>query len=145
MPDGTGVAEGQGITLSFASSSVTLNILDVNYSGISRTDIDISDQGTTGLRRYIPSTLAEGGDVTFNVNWNLQDQAALYTLATSTTAENITITYPFSDSATNSDAADDVFSGYVKNITKSGSEGSLINGSVVIKVADDITFDDESV
>jgi hypothetical protein len=136
----TGIQEGQGFTLGFGSSSVTLNLLDVNMDGISRTDVLTTDQSTTGLETYIASTVAEGGTFTFNVNWNFTDQAALYTLATSTAAETITITPP----KTLTTAGTIAFSGYVNNLNMNGQKGTLCNGTMVIKVADDITFTDEA-
>ena len=142
MPS-TGVAEGQGITLTFGTSSLTVNIVDVNQSGITRQDVNTSDQATTGLETYIPSTLAEGGDFNFKVNWNLSDHAALYTAATSASAETITITYPKNNSG-NAIAADDEFTGYINMINKTGQKGSVIEGNIKIKVADDITVTDEA-
>ena len=142
MPS-TGVAEGQGITLGFGTSSLTLNIVDVNQSGITRQDVNTSDQGTTGLETYIPSTLAEGGDFNFKVNWNLYDHAALYTAATSGAVETITITYP-KNTAGDATAPDDEFSGYINMINKTGQKGTVIEGNIKIKVADDMTVTDET-
>lgn len=139
MPS-TGVREGQGFTIGFSSSSVTVNLVDVNMEGITRSDVLTSDQGTTGLETYIASTLAEGGTFNFSINWNFLDHAALYTLATSTAAETVTITPP----KVLTTAGTIAFTGYVNNISMTGQKGSVCNGSMRIKVADDITFTDES-
>ena len=136
----TGIQEGQGFTLGFGSSSVTLNLVDVNVDGITRTDVLTSDQATTGLETYIASTLAEGGTCSFAINWNFTDHNALYTLATSTAAETITITPP----KTLITAGIIVFTGYVNSINMIGQKGSLCNGTLRIKVADDMTFTDEA-
>lgn len=136
----TGIQEGQGFTLGFGSSSVTINLLDVSMDGISRSDIMTTDQSTTGLETYINSTVAEGGTFTFNVNWNFEDHNALYTLATSSAAETITITPP----KTLATAGTIAFSGYVNDLNMNGQKNNLCNGTIRIKVADDMTFTDES-
>ena len=74
MASGTGKAEGQGFTVSFAVLAIILNLLDVNITGPSVTSINCSDQSTTGFEEYIASTLKEGGNYTFNIQWNLEDQ-----------------------------------------------------------------------
>lgn len=140
MPSGTGTHEGMGFTLGFDSSSVILNLVDVNIDGITRSDILTSDQSTTGLETYINSTLAEGGTCSFAINWNFTDHAALYALATSSAPETMTITPP----TTLASASTIEFSGYVNSINMTGQKGSLCNGTLRVKVADDITFTDES-
>ena len=137
----TGIKEGQGITITFGTTSVTLNLLDVTMSGVTRTDIETSDQDTTGYMNYIPSTLAEGGTFVCNVNWNLNDHNALMVAATTAAAETITFTYPKVNSA-DATAPTDAFTGYINSITKTVAKGSLINGTMTLKVADDISVTD---
>jgi hypothetical protein len=116
----TGIQEGQGFTLGFGTSSVTVNLVDVNVDGITRTDVLTTDQSTTGLETYIASTIAEGGTCTFAINWSFTDQAALYTLATATDAETITITPP----KTLATAGTIAFTGYVNSINLVGQKGT---------------------
>ena len=60
---GTGIKEGQGITISLAAIAAVLNVLDISMDGVSVSDIDTSDQDTTGYKTYVASTLKEGGTV----------------------------------------------------------------------------------
>jgi len=130
---GAGIKEGQGITIGFASIAAVLNILEVSMDGVSVSDINTSDQDTTGYKTYIASTLKEGGTVTFTVNWNLNDQSVL--MAAIGTTDTLTITYPAAVTVAGTDA----FSCYINDVSKTGAEGDLIKGTIKIKVADDIT------
>ena len=133
---GTGTVEGQGITVAFAALSLTLNLLDISMDGVSVSDINCSDQATTGGEEYIASSLREGGTYTVNLNWNLQDQAAL--MAAIGTTDTITFTYPKATSGSAA-AGSDAFSGYINNVSKNGGKGDLFKGTVVFKVAGTIT------
>ena len=136
---GTGVQEGQGFTVAFSTLSLTLNFVDVSEDGPEVTNINCSDQGTTGYEEYLPSTLKEGGSYTFNVNWNLTDQNALY--AAMGVVDTVTITWP----KTLATAATDVFDGYIQKITKTAQKGSLITGVITIfKDGTGISYTDES-
>ena len=136
----SGIKEGQGITLTFATLSVTLNLLDVSQDGVSVEDINTSDQATTGYEAYVGSTLIEGGTYTWNINWNLLDQNAL--MAGMGSSDTITATYPKSISTAQS-AANDSVPAYINNISKTGAKGSLINGTITFKVSGTPTFTDE--
>lgn len=133
---GTGTTEAIGITVAFGSLSLTLNMLDINMDGVSVSDINCSDQATTGGEEYVGSTLVEGGTYTINVNWNLTDQAAL--MAAVGTTDTITFTYPISTSG-NLTAGSDAFSGYINNVSKSGAMKDLFKGTITFKIAGTIT------
>ena len=133
---GTGTTEAIGITVAFGSLSLTLNMLDINMDGVSVSDINCSDQATTGGEEYVGSTLIEGGTYTINVNWNLQDQAAL--MAAVGTTDTITFTYPKASSGSAA-AGSDAFSGYINNVSKTGAMKALFTGTIVFKIAGTIT------
>lgn len=135
----TGIKEGIGATLGFGTSSLTLNIVDVNLDGITMEDIPTFDQSTTGYRTYVSSTLAEGGTLSFDVNWNAYDHAALE--AAKGVSQTITVTLP-KPTSTDTTAPSYAFSGYINSLSKSVVIDELISGSIQIKVADDITFTD---
>ncbi len=137
---GTGTKEGQGITVAFATLSLTLNLLDVSQDGVTVEDINCSDQATTGYEEYVASTLIEGGTYTWNVNWNLLDQLALY--AGMGSADTMTVTYPKSAS-TATTAANDAVPVYINSISKTGAKGSLINGTITFKVTGTPTYGNE--
>ena len=135
-----GIKEGQGIVLTFAVLSLTLNLLDVSQDGVTVEDINTSDQATTGYESYVGSTLVEGGTYTWAVNWNLIDQVALY--AAMGTSDTMTATYPKSVS-TAQNAASDAVPIYINSISKNGAKGDLIKGSITFKVAGTPTYVDE--
>lgn len=139
---GTGVKEGQGVTITFGSLIIVLNLVDINQDGVTIADINCSDQSTTGYEEYVPSTLAEGGTYTCLVNWNLKDQVALY--AALGVVDTITFVYPKNETAAVTPASDS-FDGYINSISKIAQKDNLIQGTVVFKVAKDITYVDESV
>lgn len=136
MAAGTGIKEGQGITLTFAAIAAVVNIVDVSMDGVSVTDVSTSDQATAGFETYVGSTLKEGGTFTFKINWNLLDQAVL--MAAIGTTDVMTVTYPKSISGS-AVAGSDAFPGYINDISKTGAKGTVIEGSMKIKVAGDIT------
>jgi hypothetical protein len=133
---GTGTKEAIGITVGFAALSLTLNLLDINLDGVSVSDINCSDQATTGGEEYVGSTLIEGGTYTTNVNWNLQDQAAL--MAAIGTTDTITFTYPKAASGSAA-AGSDAFPGYINSVSKAGAMKALFTGTIVFKIAGTIT------
>lgn len=133
---GTGTKEGQGITVAFAALTLTLNLLDINMDGVSVTDINCSDQSTTGGEEYVGSTLVEGGTYTCNLNWNLQDQAAL--MAAIGTTDTITFSYPKA-TVGSAVAGSDAFPGYINNVSKTGAKGDLFKGTITFKIAGTIT------
>lgn len=135
----TGIKEGIGATIGFATSSLTLNVKDVNLDGISVENIETWDQSTTGYRTYIASTLTEGGTISFDVNWNAYDHSALE--GALGVSQTITITLPKVVS-TDTTAPSYAFSGYVNSMSKSVVIDELIQGSLQIKVAGTITFTD---
>ena len=136
----TGIKEGIGATAGFGTSSVTLNIVDIQKDAITKEDIPTFDQSTTGYRTYVASTLTEGGTVTLACNYNGYDHAALE--GSLGVAQTITITLPKVVS-TDATAPSYAFSGYVKSIDGPNINiDDLIKGNIVIKVADDITFTD---
>jgi hypothetical protein len=139
---GTGTVEGQGVTIAFATLSLTLNMVDLSQDGVSVADINCSDQDTTGYEDYVGGTLKEGGTYTVNVNWNMLDHAALF--AAIGTTDTVTITYLKSNS-TNTIAPSDAFPAYINNVSKPTiGKNDLIKGTIVFKIAGDITVTDEA-
>ena len=135
----TGIKEGIGATLGFGTSSVTINLVDVNLDGVSVEDIPTFDQSTTGYKTYVSSTLTEGGTVGFKVNWNLYDHAALEGALGLAQTLTITLPKPVAGDAT---APSYAFTGYLKQIQANNTIGTLVEGTCSLKVADDITFTD---
>ena len=139
---GTGTVEAQGITMSLATLTYALNLLDISMDGVSVSDILFSDQSTTGYEEYIGSTLKEGGTYTVNVNWNMRDHAAL--MAAIGTTDTATFTYPKVLSG-DTTAPSDAFSSYINSVSKTGVSKELFKGTISFKIAGNITSTDGAV
>lgn len=135
----TGIKEGIGVTVTFATSSITLNMLDITLDGASVADIATFDQATTGYKTYVASTLIEGGTVTVNCNLNAYDHNALF--GAIGVSQTITFTLPKVVS-TDTTAPAYSFTGYINSVGESSAIEDLSKCPIKIKVADDITFTD---
>jgi hypothetical protein len=110
-------------TLTFGTSGYALYITGWNRTGHGVDDVQTSHLGTTGLHTYIPTAIAEGGELSLDVQY---DPATEITIGG--TAENITL-----DPAASGDTV--AFSGYVKSYEYSGKVNELMTGTIVVKVA----------
>lgn len=80
---------GTGTTIVFATSGFAAGILDVNEDEISRAVIDKTVMASTGNRRKMPGDLVDWGDVTFEFEFDPDEQPPI-----SAAPETITITFP---------------------------------------------------
>lgn len=136
----TGIQEGQGFSVVFGTTTLTINYLDVSIDGVSVTDINTSDQSTTGGETYIASTLKEGGNITYTVNANMTDQIALFG-AIGGDPETITIIWP----KTLATAGTLPYSGYISKVsTPTVSKNNLITQQITTKVTGTVTPTNES-
>ena len=135
-----GEREGQGFSVVFGTSGLTFNYLDVTVDGVSVTNINTSNQSTTGGETYVASTLRECGNVVFTVNADMTDQVALFA-AVGGSAETITITWP----KTLATAGTLPFSGYIDKVSfPTAGKGGLMTQKVSCKVSGNIVPTDES-
>ena len=93
---GTPVDVSTGITIVFATSGFSAEILDVANSGASRKSIDVSHMATAapgagkyGNMPFIPGRLTDAGELTLDLHYN-PDTLPPIDLA----AETITVTFP---------------------------------------------------
>ncbi len=61
------IVPGNGSTVSFASSGLTLGILSISIGGMSRPVIDISTMATATEREKMAGTLVDPGEVTIEM------------------------------------------------------------------------------
>ncbi len=137
---GTGVAEGQGFTVSFATLSLTINYVDLEDSGSEVPDVNCSDQATTGDEAFLPGKLRAGGEYVFTINANLLDRTALY--GARGVEDVITVTWPVSAAANT--AGSDVFTGWIKNLTHSARRGEVMTQRLTIKKKQSVTYNNET-
>lgn len=122
---------GTGTTLTLATSTWTVEIQDINFSGWSREFIDTSHMGTTTARTFSPHDLYDGGEVTIDYHFNPDTATNLPPIGAA--AETFTIG---SISNTNDDIS---FSGFVTNNDISIPFEDKMTGTVTIKVTGAIT------
>lgn len=116
-------ADGNGTTVTFATSSMAFLLTGVDRSGQGHEDLETTTLSTTSQRTYIASALKEGGEVTLQVH---HDPSVAITYGT---AENITIDWAGAGSN------QDQFQGYVKDYQAGARNGEVMSGTVVIKVS----------
>ena len=136
----SGEREGQGFSVSFGTSGLSLNYLDVSIDGVSVEDINTSNQSTTGGETYVPSTLREAGTITYTVNADMTDQVALFA-AVGNDPETITITWPKKLTT----AGTLPYSGYIKSVGyPTVAKNGLMTQTVTTKVTGNLVPTDES-
>lgn len=133
----TGIKEGMGGDVTFATSSLTLNFKDITLDGVSVNDIETSDQATTGGRTYIASTLVEGGTVSLMCNTNGYNLSNLY--GAIGVSQDIDVRPPkvLTGDTTRPNYS---FTGYIKSVSHVvGTEGNLQTHNISIKVGSTVT------
>ena len=122
---------GTGITLTFATSSFSCEILAVTPPGATREALDSSHQSTTTYKTFEPSSLTDWGSLEFDFNFN-----PAKTPPVAATAETITISYP-------ADAAWD-FSGFMTAYQPGATFENVMQGHAVVKVTGAVDIDASS-
>ena len=116
-----------GITIVFGTSGCSAEILDVNPPSLSRESVEVTHQGTTGGKDFIPADLYDAGECSFDVHFN-PDTAPPIDEA----AETITITFP--------SGATWAFSGFLTGYEPKAPLEDKMTATVTIKVTGEITI-----
>lgn len=82
-----------GTTVTFASGFLA-QILDLEWSGITRAPVETSHAGTTSWKTFIPETLKDPGTLSGTI---IFDPVADTTLPIEDAAETVTLTLPSTD------------------------------------------------
>ncbi len=119
---------GTGTTLTFGTSSFTIDVMSVDGSGNeTREAIRTSHMGTTGTHTYTPSDIMDGGTFTVEGNFDgTQDPP------TSGAVETITIDWGGSGYTW-------AFDGFITEFSPSAPFEDKMSGSFTIQVAGAIT------
>ena len=117
---------GTGITLTFGTSSFSIEFEEIKPPGSSRGSIDTSHQGTTTYRTFTPQDLVDNGELTFTGHFDPSKTPPI-----ASAAETITISFP-------SDAAWD-FSGFLTDYEPLGvfDDKMMCNGTIKVSGAID--------
>lgn len=129
----TAILEGQGVTISFATSNFTANVISLTLPDRSRETIEDTHLGTSTAKTFKPAALIATGDVTCEFE---HQPEAVDLLKQS--PETITITYPLQSGQTTPTRK--TFNGFATNM--GGEEfktDSRMTTKVTLKVNGDIT------
>jgi len=122
-----GIGTGNGTTATFATTAITVNIVNIDEGTGEVTDVDTSHLGTTGSMTFIPGDLTNEGEVSLNFQIDTtEDQFPIKKVDT------LTITY--AQRADETLPATRVGSGYFKSVQQPTEENdTLMVGTVVFK------------
>lgn len=133
MP-GQDVDVSTGLTVAFATSAFSAELLDVSLGGIARAAIETSHMGTAaagasefGNKTFIPGRLVDGGEYTLETHFNPQTLPII-----GAAAEVITVTFPKAPGDTT--AANYAFTGFVTAIDKALPLDDKMTASITVKV-----------
>ncbi|KKL27192.1 hypothetical protein LCGC14_2387670 [marine sediment metagenome] len=65
--------KGTGTTVTFGTSAFAAELLDVSGPNVTRESLDITHMGTTEAREFVEATLYDGGEVTFTLQYDVDD------------------------------------------------------------------------
>lgn len=130
--------QGNGLSISFATTSWTPAITSFSRTGNAADDVETSDLSTTVTKTYVGGALVEGGVYTFNFDVD----PTVTTQPTLGVTESIVVTYPISVSGNS--ASTDTFPGYLNSLDKDTANNELLKGTFVLKVAGTVVTVDEA-
>lgn len=130
------VAVGTGASISFGTSSWTAEVVDIQWSGISREAIETSHLATAapganefGNRTFIPGNLSDPGEMTIQYHMNPDTEPPIDQPAE-------TITLSVGDSATPATWA---CSGFVTSVDNSIPLDDKMVGTMTVKFSGNVT------
>jgi hypothetical protein len=138
MPGAT-VDIGTGATITFGTSSWTAELLDIQWSGISRESVETSHMGTAapgvgkfGNRTHIPGDLSDPGELRIQFHLDPDDEPPI-----DQPAETITVAFPLvSGDATPANWAG---SGFATDFSLSVPLEDKMTGEMTVKFTGNIT------
>lgn len=119
-----------GVTISFAMSGFTGEIVNVTPPNTSRASIGTTHAGTLNAKTFMPGDLPDRGEFSFDVHFNPDTEPPV-----KGEAETITITFK--------QGATWVFDGFVTGYAPAGTEtegDTKISATITVKVTGDIAI-----
>jgi len=117
----------RGITMTFASSGFSMNLLDVSPPGGQVESFETTHQGTTTAKTFTPDDLIEWTNGTLTVQYDPADDPGAFV------GQEETITWNLPGSSTWS------HTGWIESFQPTGTLGQLMTATCEIKVDGDIT------
>ena len=126
MPSPT-VDISTGFSITFGTSGFTAEIVDVTPPAVEREAIDVSHQGTTDRMAFLPSDLADSGELEFTIHFNPDTDPPI-----DADPEQVTIDFP--------SGAKWAFTGFMTTYQPSAPLGEKMTATVRVKGSGDITI-----
>lgn len=141
---GVAVDVSTGLTLTFATSSFTAQILSANWTGASREPKATSHMATaapsageTGNMTYIPGDLSDPGELQFTMHFATNTQPPL-----DSAAETVTITWPLgAGDAANATLAG---TGFMTSFEVTADLDEVMEASATVKFSGNLTWTDST-
>lgn len=126
---------GTGTTIGFGTTGFTAEIMNVDGAAMTREVIDTSHMGSTTWRTFIPGDLSDPGEVTFEFNFDPDEQPPI-----NAPAETITITFPVPQGM--AAGATLVGTGFISSWEFSDPFEDKMTGTATIKWSGALTWND---
>ena len=124
---------GTGITIAFATSGWTGELLNVDGPGMTRASVDTSHMGTTNSMTFMPGDLVDRGEIGLEFAFDPDDDPPV-----DGAAETVTITWPIPAGLSN--GATWVGSAFWTAYSPTGSMEERMTASATLKVSGDVTI-----
>ena len=124
----SGACDGQGTTIVFGTSGFAGRLIGVDGPSLSREEIESSVMATEEWKTFIPKALADGGEVTLEIEHDGSDDPPI-----NGDAETITIDWGGLGNSWS-------FSGFCKGYTPKAAMGERMTGSMTLKVSGEVSF-----
>ena len=118
---------GTGITIVFGTSAFVAEVTDINGPGMTRESIDVSHQGTTDARIFIPADLFDAGEISFDIHFNPDTDPPIDKIL-----EEIVVTWPAGATWT--------FDGFSTGYEPSTPLEDKMVGTVTVKVSGNVVI-----
>lgn len=127
---------GTGTSITFLTSSLSLQVTNIEMSGTEREAIDITHLGSTSFRKFMPGDLTDLGELSVEVNLDTQVGDSIKNLLAAS-AETIRITFPIPSGLTTAGKLE--FTGFATGFEFALPLEEVQTGTITIK-ADGTTY-----
>jgi len=121
------------ITIVFATSGFSAEVLDVDWGGISRDAIDVTHQaspadaaGSFGRREFLPKDFSDPGELTFGIHFNPDTEVPI-----DAAPEVVTVTWP--------SGATWAGTGFITSYEPSAPLDDKMTGNITVKFSGQVT------
>jgi len=126
---GESVDVGTGITIVFGTSTFSCEITDIRFPKLSREAIDVTHQGTSKAKEYVPADFYDAGEFDFDFHFNPATSPPI-----DEATEEVTFTFP--------DGDEWVCNAFMTGYEATGPLNDKMTGTATFKVDGGIAIDE---